>query len=1369
MEIQILNLLNNWPKHILQDYLDYSNPEEMTEEEKYNNIGSIIKTFKFNENIHNSKEISSYLFNLLKNNEKSWKNKSRCLYCFDTNIEFIEMTEDINFIKCLTCNKLYEYTYNWDNIPLPNEKFIFITDENDNSILYNNSFNIKITDIINFKKFDYFNLETSFFHKLTERILKEGIPNITFSKEIKQKNIKVYYFPDFFHLIDKFDVPDKIKNSMTKLFWNINFSDYKKIYNDILNDKNESFIEFNNETLDNFKQINKKRDLEIEFNKINKIDKSKLKNIKKVFNKINIFKRGNDIKFINLLNIFHQFELTNEIPFCSLFISKLDIYKNKVLRSFPQDIYKEWMINYYKFYHLIDKSLIFKIKFLEEIYITLKIYDDGTIKLLIPQTTEYITKKDINTLFKKINENIINKIKKLYYKEKIQEIKEIENLNTEITDLTDLNLNFVISFDTIFKINIEKFYRILLIFSDYLIIEKYLDNSIFLNYIFELENKQELQYRFWLNNNIKKFIKYGEKQKFLDITLLKSTFAINFDLDKTYVDIILNKWEEENRKQIELFIDGKINLQKFSQLNFGTIIKLFFDDKFLRIHLYGISKWNDKKKIVDFLKKILYLYENIDNIDYFKSKINKKNIKIDTEKKEKDLKLSLRRFLPEIFWEPEKSNPDDKGFTRYCQKKEQPLIFSDKFDYQEYIKQNEIKEQTPIQRDFSLDIESKTNKELDEKLLKIEVNSKNLNKDLKNILLMQKLIEINENIYTNKELIEITNNLGLSTIYKRNIMIRNINRFLNLQIELNKIGKLVYPRPNTFIINKNQQDYYIVCPGTDKERKFIGFLDVEKHPKFSDAPNNEKSNFCVPCCKKTFNDTNIDFCTGTIDYNEYINNLTTKTDYIKNEKKIPLEINRYGFLNKNLHKLFNNNLKKENLLSEFKTPIFLRYGINNTNTFIYSIMECLGIKKIEFFKKLLLENLTLNIYKTLNNGNLYFKYSFETFKNLILTDILSLNYLDLWELVSIENFIDKNGFNIIIFENKIINNVEKLYLVCPENQEINYFFKPQKKTIFLIKTNDIFEPIIKYISLKKQEKLFLVNNDTFKSINELYLESCQIIGLPELTLKNLYLKFGNQIKYQYLNEFNKIQYILVNDIILPIIPCGPIRELTFKNILDIKFTSFDKTIKFILENLQVNIKIFIKENFIIYIILNDFLIIPVIKRKITPNDKIDFKIIDKFINYIEIDENILKKIDENLFNETNITLTERELYEIFKMLFAEFLTEKEIKFMKEKVDENFENNIIDNFIKNKINLIDIVKFDELVKFFKIKNIRTLNNNIFITNGKINLYKKKMLIFIKKLKYELFKLLTKRNIILNKTFNIIIDDLNFVSTKNYIFL
>lgn len=1359
-EIKILNLINNWPINILNDYLEYSDPEEITEDEKYSSNGKIIETkiLKINsEKKDLKKNISLELFSLIK---KDWPDKKICIYCFSNSVEFHQVSEEFFFIKCKKCNKLYEYLYNWDFIPLPNENFFYITDTHNNPFEFKNSFDININDFINLENFDYFKLKNDFFDELKNKTLNKGIPKHIFL-ENKEKNLKVFYFPDFFHLIDKFNVSDKIKDVFTKLFWNVNFSEYKKIYNEILTGNSNGFIDLNNETFENFKILTKTKTFEMEFEKVKEIDISKLKNIKKSFNKISIIKNiSNENKIINLLNIFHQFELTTEIPFCSLYISKIDSYKYKILRSLPYDIYKEWVNNYYKFYHITDKSLNFKIHFLNDLFITFKLYENGMLKILIPFNQDF-SKKDLEILIKKINNEIILKIKELHYKIMFAD-RELELL--EDIDLLDLNFNYNISFDTSFNIDSTLFYKLLNIMTDHVIVEKFVDNSIFLNYIFNIENKQELQYQYWLNTNLKKFIKYGEKSKYLDIINLKSIFGSTFDLDKNYVDVVFDNWEEKNKTQIELFVNGKLNFQKFNQFNIRTIIKLFFDEKFLRIQIYGINKLEIKKNIFIFFKKILNLYENLDHFEFFKSKIKTQTIKIENKKKEKDLKLSLRRFLPEIFWEPDRSNPEDKGFTRYCQKKEQPLIFSDKFEYEEYIKKNDVKNKTEIQKDFDLNIESKSLNDLDKKLEKFDIKiSENTNKFLKNIILMKKLIDLNENLYTDKELIDITKNLGLSTIYKRNIMIRNIKRFLNLQEELAKIGKYVYPRPNTFIINKNQQDYFLVCPGLDSERKFLGFIDLEKHPKFSEAPNNEKSNYCVPCCKKTFNDSNIDFCSGTIDYDEYLNNLTLKSDYIKNDKKVPLEIFRYGFLDKNLYKLFNKDLKKENLLSEFQNPVFLRYGVNSINSFIYSIMVCLDINNIQVFKKKL-SNISLDTFKTLNDGNLYFKYSYETFLNLIETDLNIFNFQDLWELCSFVNDI-----NILIFENRIINNTEKLFLVCPENQEINYFFKENKKTIFIVKNNVFFEPIVKYYTPKKQEKKFNISDDFFKGITDLYKESCKIHNQSSLTVKNLFLTFNDRIKYQYINEFNKIQYVMIDNIIIPTIPCGAIREIEIKNSKNIKFKNFNKTINFINENLNVIINIFVDNEKIKYIILDKTLILPIEEKKISDTDKKDYEIINTFIDYREIDDNILKKINDNFFNQSNNKIIDRELYEVFKILFSNFLTKTDIIEMKKKIDIKSEKEIIKKFIEKKVKIINLEHFELLINKFQIKNIRTTKDNIFIENGKIILYSSKLKEYIKKLEYELFKLITKRNLILEKSFNIVIDDLLFVNEKKYFFI
>ena len=89
--------------------------------------------------------------------------------------------------------------------------------------------------------------------------------------------------------------------------------------------------------------------------------------------------------------------------------------------------------------------------------------------------------------------------------------------------------------------------------------------------------------------------------------------------------------------------------------------------------------------------------------------------------------------------------------------------------------------------------------------------------------------------------------------------------------------------------------------------------------------------------------------------------------------------------------------------------------------------------------------------------------SFENFKNYLNNDKLTIDYTYLWDLICMPNeklFTD--GLNLIILEipeDDATNNVE---LVCPTNHYSVHTFNEKKKSLFLIKRENYFEPIYGY-------------------------------------------------------------------------------------------------------------------------------------------------------------------------------------------------------------------------------------------------------------------------------------------------------------------
>ena len=235
---------------------------------------------------------------------------------------------------------------------------------------------------------------------------------------------------------------------------------------------------------------------------------------------------------------------------------------------------------------------------------------------------------------------------------------------------------------------------------------------------------------------------------------------------------------------------------------------------------------------------------------------------------------------------------------------------------------------------------------------------------------------------------------------------------------------------------------------------YPGFIKQKRTPQ----------GLCLPCCfaKPKNKDTEYKKCLG-----EEIENNDVKSSqlYILG-KYSPIEKNRFGLLPIEVAKILNTQLETGYL--DYKSG-YLKKGIKHKNnqSFLSCLIDIISCenenKNIDEnkFKKLLVEKINIDLFRTLHNGNLEIIFddsehninALTNYKNYILNDKIHINHEFLWDYVQQDGILLKNGINIIIFE--------KNRLLCPI--EINHFYDASKKTILLLKSNqglkDYYEPI----------------------------------------------------------------------------------------------------------------------------------------------------------------------------------------------------------------------------------------------------------------------------------------------------------------------
>ena len=280
-------------------------------------------------------------------------------------------------------------------------------------------------------------------------------------------------------------------------------------------------------------------------------------------------------------------------------------------------------------------------------------------------------------------------------------------------------------------------------------------------------------------------------------------------------------------------------------------------------------------------------------------------------------------------------------------------------------------------------------------------------------------------------------------------------------------------------------------------------------------------------------------------------NLETNINYIKNSDKFPLGRKQYGFLPISVQKFLHTDNKKcqtsiSNSTLKLNHTCFLRHGVeaHKTQSFIACIADIWSgdisdgekFVSIREMKTKLLEAMTVDIFTTLQNGNLVdifatssaplaeaeqtakFAYnaerkeqvlkSYENFKLFLEDDSIEINYTYLWDLICQPNKkLFTKGINLVILEMKNDDNTDAIELICPSNHYSSAFFDGSKSTIILLKNGNYYEPIytrtdtLKDITINRSFSLrnnsLLQNIKTTIELVKKYMND-KCIGLPSL-------------------------------------------------------------------------------------------------------------------------------------------------------------------------------------------------------------------------------------------------------------------------------
>ena len=312
-------------------------------------------------------------------------------------------------------------------------------------------------------------------------------------------------------------------------------------------------------------------------------------------------------------------------------------------------------------------------------------------------------------------------------------------------------------------------------------------------------------------------------------------------------------------------------------------------------------------------------------------------------------------------------------------------------------------------------------------------------------------------------------------------------------------------------------------------KHYPGFIPGSKHP----------DGYCMPCCFKSWDapqqverrkECEVSDEKTEADSPESLIRVASNEpeDYIKGNEKFPLDQNRWGYLPISIQKFLHTD-NKVCQVSSSNTNVkpfhvcFLRHGVevNRKQSFISCIADLYAdedkwqekngkvIPSISEMKKVIKKSLTLDLFITLQNGNLIPLFydedrvvdidsyesstlyhqintqdnkevdfiekaisSYENFHEFLESDDVVIDYKYLWDLVCNPNSkLFPKGINLIILEIKTDDGTEDVELVCPTNHYVKNYFETRKNSLILIKKDDFYEPV--YIYYDKQTKIIV--------------------------------------------------------------------------------------------------------------------------------------------------------------------------------------------------------------------------------------------------------------------------------------------------------
>lgn len=557
--------------------------------------------------------------------------------------------------------------------------------------------------------------------------------------------------------------------------------------------------------------------------------------------------------------------------------------------------------------------------------------------------------------------------------------------------------------------------------------------------------------------------------------------------------------------------------------------------------------------------------------------------------------------------------------------------------------------------------------------------------------------------------------------------------------------------------------------------------------------NLQQNNNLLPIITNITEDTNI-ICCHSFDYKQKRKINIKSIDEVKliefsNNYMFPYNIGNIP-ADDIVKSLGYNINKQKHIKAIYDTSVLLRVGIPINSVFspfinsVLFVLNKMNMTKGEFMNELKL-NITNKIFKSLNNGSLYYIFKKKIVDKTISLSSLINTYMTNSLLqdeikdpyMNFVNYIENNlkyidydiglhllseifNVNIVIFSYNFTNIVFH-ELLCPV-PNLNYDFD-KKDTIILLKLNNIYEVILSYNYFSKYNNLFSMNDKYFKkhNLNKL-LSKCKlkdnnIIIYNAYNYENPINKSLNnkdigklKIKYNVVDNYTIVGIIESSEnIFLPInilidnIKLEDNKKIEFDKVLDKDnkyIYNYSKTLNK-LNNLVKNNIISNKLSFDNKVILDNMMpsyingivlmnggVIPIILTKITSITLKDIKLIENDELYIN---NIIRN---NKYNKEIIDNNKVQKYMNFKVILNNL-------FKNNKLNKDFRNILLKNDILN--------IYDYLSKVLKENNINVEDK-----------------IFVEYISYEILNNYITRYDILDKN---IVNDISINMKDNILYL